>query len=308
MNIEECGYRLFSVEEAEIYDKYASRMNGNIGATMQLANLIAWSHYTTVYYKEIYGFLNIIVDEYETKALCGCMPMGDYTDKDNLAKAIEDEIGAMEAQGCKTYLYPVKEWMLPYLDELEAFTFEYTNSINDADYLYKLSDIDEDNRKSKKRYYYNFFISNFEPNIREYTAKDYQYCMQLIDESFCSRNECEDCFLGCQKVAFKMLSEANLKTAHFLLIESKKYHKLLGYVVFIESEKEILYIAKKSIREARGFSEYVNRMLVDLYGADEGRYMNYEDDMGVSGIRMHKEQLSPHMLSMNMSALVTRRN
>jgi hypothetical protein len=175
-----------------------------------------------------------------------------------------------------------------------------TECLEDNDeYAYKIQDLLEISgtvnfykRKRLKKCFNNPHLS-----IRPITNGTIHICAEIENE-WCKQKDCPYCesFAGCEKKAMEIMADIfdeNIYTGIFLYYDETP----VGYVICekINETLSFLYFGKATMHD---YFIYLIYMIFKDYLSDV-KYMNMNQDMGHTGLRLFKRHLSAHELWRN---------
>lgn|GEM_PF-3999680 len=293
------GFEQFSKATVAVYKKYLNKMNGPTGSYMRVANILCWSFYSVPYYIEKDGFFIIINDDAYYGGFTAYAPVGDYEYAEGLYDAITFIQRMLEALGEEFELLQCKEWMHPYFDNIKDKQFEWSFDEGESDYLYALQELN--NSMSRRKIYYERkireFTETYKPEYSEYQPEDYGQCLNIIESMFCESRGCEECIFGCMKQAFDVaIDAAEVMEGHIITFKSD--NQIIAFIIMCYDGEDLLYFDRKATHNYQGLTEYLTLFVVENF-SEKYDIMNYEEDMGSEGLRVHKRAMGPHVLSHN---------
>jgi len=312
------GFSRFGEDMVQTYNCCLKRMPAQVSSWLYAANHLAWDSFQTPMYQMIEGyFCVVLLSGAEDEPLIWLPPVGSYGADGRLGTVLDrlGDIGlGMEE---KMRFYAVSEWMLPFYEKLH-FKKEISFMEGDSDYIYRMEDIEKKISHKKQRYYAKRFRRDWEPTIEPFRCEDMEECIRLIRQVWCSSHRCEECKFGCAKEAFRRMADLRGQIPmEILLIWSSRgaedgamprdgsgKRKAIAYVIFLEEERELVYFARKVGKKQQGFTEYMGEFLWEHW-KDRYERMNYEEDMGLEGLRTHKRIFAPYSLRKSYSILIS---
>ena len=163
-----------------------------------------------------------------------------------------------------------------------------------SDYVYSIAEyIDlEGGKNSKKRRHMNHVEKNV-PGCRFEVIDNFEEKKPVIMDimnSWCENHECSECVYGCEKKIIEHLLDTNTSK------------QLYGGLLYIEDEPEMFAIGeiiqdtyylyfKKSKNSIDGTFFYFEYYL--LKEISDVTYVNFEEDMGLAGLRTYKSRRHP---------------
>lgn len=216
-----------------------------------------------------------------------------------LAPVVAELYDAFQRAGLPLYLGYVSEDELPlYIQVALEIHRELVvhSTFDDSDYIYDTEGFLSltGGRNKGKRGALNALLREH-PDIHmvlhDGAAHDLRpVCMELFDR-WCAGHDCESCFYGCEKKAFRRFWE---------IFDPSRHCAGVGYaggrpVSFAVSEEispemDCYYFQKNAIR-ARGLTYWLNREMA--LERTHIRYINLGEDMGLPGLRTDKAGLHP---------------
>lgn len=162
-----------------------------------------------------------------------------------------------------------------------------------SDYIYETEEFIsmKGNRNKGKRGDYNYLLRCM-PNIRcEYCTPDKYEELFEIFNIWCGQHDCEKCYYGCEKWAFRRFME---------IYDSKRHTIAIAYggrkpISFAVSEKinphMVCYYFQKNAVRQRGLTYWLNREMALRH--TDVPYINLGEDMGIEGLKTDKTNLHP---------------
>jgi hypothetical protein len=212
-----------------------------------------------------------------------------------IARAFETAVRFCDEWGIAAeFEYVDENALLLYQDEAKRLGRKTQNSYSDifSDYLYEAQDyISLSGGKNKNRRGGMNFLSSHFPNLRmvKYTEDLYPVCMSIFDQ-WCAAHDCEKCFYGCEKQAFMRFAQNydSEKQNIYLAYDADRPLAFSAYEK-INADTSCCYFHKNAER-IRGLTYWLSRCAVI---AEDCRFLNLGEDMGLAGMIADKEGLHP---------------
>ena len=294
--VEQNDFLRFTENDIPEYMKYYFLMKDKVSSWLQPVNILIWDNFCVPYYKIVDGFFCIVCveeDEEKNGVVLTLTPVGDY-ENNNCENAYLCLTDLFKQFNIKLHMLAVPEWLVPILENSSSFQGEYILREEKSDYVYTMDNLRATMDVSKNRYYAKRFVKDQNPEVILYNPDMLEECLGFLDTVWCENSSCDQCVVGCMKDSFRRAMEMrealNLKT-YIIYSEGQ----IVAYVGFIPFEDELIYIARKARRDLKGFTEFSIEMLLEKWG-DTHKYMNYEEDMGIEGLRKHKRMLAAYEL------------
>lgn len=294
------GFTRFTADQIGCYEKYLHSMNGPTGSYMRVANILCWGFYSIPYIREYRGFALIVNDDAYYRRFSVLMPVGDYENTEGLASCLRYVQELMAKLETECVFLQAKEWMRPYLERVKGLSFSWEYKEAESDYIYPLAKMKESMDRRHVHYGEKIwrFQMEFDPVLSLYRPEQYQACLEIIRKQHCNLEGCKGCVFGCMEEWFALLTD-HLEDLHAEIHVISSQGKVIAFITMVRDE-DLLYFDRKATHDLPGLTEYLNRFIVDTW-YPEFEIMNFEEDMGVPGLRRHKKALGPHELSHNYS-------
>lgn len=302
--LKEHGFKRFDADSVTLYEEYRKKMKGPTGVYTRTSVLLCWEFYTIPYYTVRDGFFIIVNDDGFYGKFTAYAPAGDYEDTEGLYKAVSFLADIFAELDEQFSIMQVKEWMKPYLDRMPNIEFEYSYDESESEYLYNLEELRGSIERRSVHYNHRVgeFIERYDPEVQNYKDEDYEELMEMVEEKYCSRGNCDDCVFGCMKMFYECLIKyTDIIRGRILTIRS--HGKMIAFHAFVDDE-DLLYIAAQTLSGLFGHTEYLNKYMVDEF-SEKYETVNFEEDMGIESIRLHKRVVGPYTLSHNYHASLT---
>lgn len=298
--LEKAGFKLFSEMSYEDYEPYEKK--------------IECSDLTYV----IMDCYNVY--PYYVKKICDCLVIAAYVDEEadfnatsprenkvdwiytviipleehKLLMAFEETVKLYRHWNIPMKLGTISEKYKDLLEESELLSGKFHYKEQRSDYLYLIEDYIDINggKNAKKRRDLNKIMTEY-PDARVEFITDWgkakPVIMNIMDE-WCRGYDCEKCAYGCER-----------KVIDYLL-DSKLTGNLCGAIMYLGEEPEMFAIAqviedtcflffKKSVNRIHGaFYYFEYEFLKNLDGV---RYVNFQEDLGLPGLREYKRRRHP---------------
>lgn len=295
---EQYGFRHFTVEDRELLDCHLAKMPGILSSYTCFANLILWDDWTRVFCREWGEYLCLLLEEGPSDQWQVMPPLGPYdaahqgeltTLFQNLERMFHEN--SLDFSCCE-----IKDWMFPFLEQT-GLSWDFYYGRENSDYLYRTEDFQAALNHSKVQYNIRHLFRRHRVEFRELRNVDMPLWEQVLEETFCRSHPCAECTEGCQKrvLRYGIQNHDLLGLKGFLVFVDERP---LGYVSVSRERDVLIFQALKQQRGVRGLLEWMHEQALSRYG--EGAcWINYTEDMGREGLRRHKQNLAPHVLSHN---------
>jgi hypothetical protein len=201
---------------------------------------------------------------------------------------------AMEAGLPFLQLYAIDEQFLGEYESVRGYEIKTEYSDDHSEYVYPVKELLEVSGSVNfyKRKRLNKCFNNPDISIVHLTEKNIGVCLE-VQNQWCAPKDCGVCasFAGCEKTALEIMTDTFDGRIHQgLLLYSGKTPT--GYVICEKKNAKLayLYFGKSIIQD---YFVYLIYMIVKMYYTDV-EYLNINEDMGSSGLRMFKSHLSVH--------------
>ena len=290
------GFIRLKPEAAGLFYQHYEQLDGDLAAFTSFVSMVAWSHSDIVFYRTVRDFLVCVAWEYTGQRFVLLPFFGKYSQAEINAvfKEAEEVFKELKAPLVMT---DIREWMIPWYQKIPGVKWELVNDRDYSDYMYRKEDFLAAADTQKNRYNYRYFIRKFEPETVELTAESEGECLSLLEETWCEVHTCDECDCGCQKQTISnVLSSLDQTGAKGILVSVKG--QPVGYSI-VEARRGVGIFHFMKIRKGyRGINEYIHRECCERYFRDCDM-INYTEDMGEEGLRLHKSRLAPYTLAPN---------
>ena len=175
---------------------------------------------------------------------------------------------------------------LPYPHEISA-------PLYDADYIYEFAKLKDfsGSKNAKRRNQYKRFLTNHTISLEPVCADNTAECIQIIS-AWCRLRHCSECGYRCpKKIALRILDAMDsLQAFGYLLRANDTAHTFILLAPMSPDTLDALTMC--SVNREVGAEEALYALVADAI-APSYRYMNLEDDMGIEGLRWHKQAMHP---------------
>lgn len=295
---EQYGFRHFTMEDQALLERHLADMPGILSSYTCFSNLILWDDWTQVFCREWGGYLCLLLEEGPSDQWQVMPPLGPYNaaHQGALTALFQDLEKMFHENNLEFSCCEIKDWMFPYLEQT-GLSWEFYYGRENSDYLYKAEDFETALNHSKIQYNIRHLFRRHQVEYREVRKADLPLWERILEETFCGCYSCAGCTEGCQKVVLRRAIQNHdlLGIQGFLAFVDDRP---VGYVGVTREKDVLLFQALKQQRGIRGLLEWMHEQAFSLYGADV-QWINYTEDMGREGLRRHKQNLAPHVLSHN---------
>lgn len=190
----------------------------------------------------------------------------------------------------------VEEEELPYYIKEKEYQINFRYNPDYSDYVYDMEAymMQKGGCNRHKRQDLNHLKRNFQDLLyREYEPA-LKRDVLLVMERWCSRNSCDRCFFGCERIVLKRLLDHFCQGHyHCGLIYIK--NRPVAFALFEQINRaEAACLIQKNSEPIRGLTYYLSYILCQAL--DQTRYLNLGEDMGMKGIREDKSGYHPDFL------------
>ncbi len=283
-------------QELELAHKAAFNRHLHAGppciSEMTFSNLFMWRHHYQPRWREEQGCLLVMVSP-EGGPAFGLPPAGEG----DLLAAAEALCRDLAGQGHEPVLRRVGQRLALALAEEERFGMELDRA--NSDYVYLAKDLAElpGRRFHRKKNHFNKFVKSYE---FEYQPLEAELIARVLDmqEHWCQLRECAE--------------SAELASEDRAVVQALTHYEHLDYsggVILIDNQVQAFSLGEplnpetavvhieKANPDFDGIYAAINKLFVQNAWAHM-KYINREQDLGLSGLRQAKESYQPnHMIN-----------
>lgn len=292
------GFQPISLVDGPLFGQHVSQMSGLLSSYTCFSSMLMWEERYQVFRKQEGGYLLLLLKGGAGELWEAIPPLGPY-DQEHLPELTRIWKGLdkmFRCQGQELLCTEIMDWMIPWLDRM-GFEHELEYDRDSSDYIYKAEEFQSIFQEQKTRYNIRYFLKRQDAEFWELNGEDFPLYESILKKTFCECHECEECESGCQIKALRCMVHHHGKLGvkgGLVLLDGKP----VGYVGVERINDILLYQAFKQQRGIRGLSEWMRKTALERWG--EGiRFVNYTEDMGLPGLRSHKQNLCAYRLSHN---------
>lgn len=288
------GFKKLTIETKEEYNKYLYETDGFIPSSYYFCEALVWDFAFTKYYRVVEGYFCILVHIKALDKLAFIPPTGKYN-KESFQRVVKLLYCEMKKRNEALIFYEVTELMKKRINQISDLKKDIFYSRPSSEYLYKREEFLNTFQKQSVRYAYNHFIRNHEIKVHTIN-EDNVYNIYHITKFYCENKNCKDCRMGCEVTVteniIKHYKELDLKG--FLL---EVDGEMAAFAIYEKLNHDICFHFKKHKLGIRGINEYIHKLMLDYYDNDnEIEWINYTDDMNITGLRKYKSSLCNYIL------------
>lgn len=303
-DIQSFGFKKVGIEDKRVIEKYLSRTTGILSSYSSFASIICWDFLLNAYSAVFNDLLCILTYDTITGIWTISPPYGRY-DNDNLdnIKGFFSTVGRLfSSAGEPLIINDVKGWMLDYYKKIDCFDFRPSFSVDLSDYIYFKGDFDKHVTAKNGKYLLKSFTQKYDYKIEDINENTVKPCMELFERLWAERKHSD--YAGYSYIKnsteslFKHYKELGLLGVVVIIDGS-----VVGYLCFTKEGNELLIHLKMNDYCYSGITEFMFFKALELYGQN-CEYINYEEDMGIEGLRKHKARITKHSLFHNYTVFV----
>lgn len=289
------GFCKLQCTDRSLYETYLKKTDGDIPSSLYFAELMAWDFYNTNYYKEMEGYLCVLVDYRKNGKLLFLPPLGTYS-KETFTRVVMRLWEYANSYSRPLIFLDASEQMKEHLLEVSGYHLEVYDRQAYRDYYYSYQDFTSRFEKPSVRYAYRYFLRKNQPVLHQINNQNIEECYKITKDYYCNIHNCDNCTYGCEleviKEVIKNYEHLGLKG---ILVEQEG--QMLGYCMAQVYRNNLVIHFKKSKRSVRGLNEYLHYHIMEQFSDIGGvQWVNYTDDMGIPGLRQYKSSLAPYLL------------
>jgi len=175
----------------------------------------------------------------------------------------------------------------------------------EMDYIYAFASLMDfsGGKNANRRRKYNHFISRSQAALERIHAGNIADCAAVLDE-WCAKRSCGECGHRCPRnMGKRALAELDrLHAMGFLMRVNGEAQALILLGYMSPDMLDVLTIC--SVSREMGMEEALYAMVADAV-PPAYTWMNLEEDMGLEGLRSHKQALHPHRMGPKYSILLS---
>lgn len=282
------GFRPFSEVSYEEYLPYQERITC---CNLTYVTLFAYNPFYPYFIKITENGLLLSGEGIDTNFEAYCVIISLQDEK--LIPLYEEAVSLFQRLSLSICLIAMDEKYAKML-ESHPLTESIHYSEDDSDYVYDIAEFLnlEGGKNAKKRRDINKTTTTYD-NIQIRTIRDFkaekETILQIIDK-WCDDYDCEKCMYGCEKVMIENILNSDL------------VKRLYGAIMYIDDKPEMfaisqiigdtcyLYFKKSTDRLAGTFYYFEYHFLQPVKNL---KYVNFEEDMGLPGLREYKRRRHP---------------
>ena len=261
---------------------------GNIdNSTYNFTNMFMWTGNGAITYCEVSGCL-VLFFQFAKQPPSASYPIGPG-DKN---QAICEVCDYLKGQGVRPAFRNLSEWMKDELEQLFPEKFEFIYDRDNSDYVYETEKLITLSGKKlhAKRNHWNFFKNTYDFSYRRLTDDDMPECRRLFDRWIKDKQE--------------LAGVENSRRATYAVIDNFSSLGVTGGGIWIGgelvaasfaepvSDNTVLAHLEFGDQSVRGVFNAINQQFCEHEWAAY-RYINREEDMGLSGLRKAKLAYRP---------------
>ena len=291
-----CDFREITLGDQDLITPILRRMRP-ISSEFTFPYLYAWRRDYNFRFGIFGDHLCLVSNSREAFPFAFCpIPLGGQHDSEGFKKAIEAIESHFREQHYDLAFARVEESRLPLLTGHYQSRVEVSPLPETSDYVYNTSDLAQlaGRKYSKKRNHISQFMRKHENH--EYVSvgpENISECLRVFEE-WCEKNE-SDCRHpdNCERLACKEL------------LDNWDRFELKGGLVRVDGKAEAFTVGEKLnddmafVRDEKGNLDihgvytFINREFCSREWADNTKYINREEDMGIEGLRKSKKSYLP---------------
>lgn len=294
------GYQPFSAYDKPLFDFYLNQLGKEVASYYSFIELIAWGELTKVYYRVIGDYLCLLLEEHPYDKWQVSIPFGSYEETHfeqwrAVMLTLEQDF---QQNNLPFSCYGVKEWMLPWVERLQQERqWNCIHYREMSDYFYTVEDFRASLDKADARYRLRRLLKGGILEARPIAVEDRPLWQGVLQRTFCQHHDCAGCDQGCLKqvLDYLLFYPSELGARGFLVLYNGEP---VGYAVVGDCLRGIIFLSLKYDYKIKGLEEWIRREVITRY-CQGVEWVNYTEDMGLEGLRRHKQRLATYRLSHN---------
>lgn len=281
MNVIE--FKNIDFNSKKIIDKYLKNNKTDI-SEYTFTNLIAWGDKTNIKYSEYNGGLLLLATQKVTKYF---LPPIGYTNNEEIFDFLLD-------YGIKNKITnQIKLVPQSMIDKIDPDKYQIIEDPDNSDYIYLAEDLGnlKGRKYSNKRNFVKKFMENYDYQYVDYDVSMKKQCIELAERWFEKKNtdkyRCDEC-----KAIGKFLDNYdNFNTlGKVFLIDGQVVAFTFGEEL---ADDTFVIHFEKAETEFTGIYQAINKFFSSDILAQNYKYINREQDLGIDGIRKAKRSYLP---------------
>lgn len=277
-------FNSISFEDKEVFDKYVKNMENS---SYNFTNMFMWSGNGNVTYSVTNDCL-VLRYKFGKFPVAVSYPVG----PGDKQKAIHEIYKYFESTNQQMKFKAITPDMVDELEDMFPGKFKFKFDRDNSDYVYLVKELIElkGRRFHSKKNHLNQFISNYNYSYEPYTPELADECKRAFSSWMNEKSDPDGLLLA--------------KTATFKLIDNFEKLPVRGCVVRVDSKIAACSIGEQitpdmvlihiefANPEYKGIFNFINQQFLKNEWS-QLKYVNREEDMGLSGLRRAKESYRP---------------
>ena len=273
-----------TLNDKDVFSRYFLNIDNS---TYNFTNMFMWEGNGAITYAEVCGCM-VLFFQFRKNPPMVSYPIGSGDKKEAIKQICE----YLKGEGARPLFRNLSEWMKEELEELCPGKFEFIYDRDNSDYVYETEKLITLSGKKlhQKRNHLNYFKNNYNFEYVKLTENDMPECKKLF-ERWTEEKQDDD-------------SGDNARGATYKVIDNFSALGVVGGGIKINGQLEAASFAEPVTNDTvlahlefgnssiRGVFNAINQQFCE-HEWSEYKYINREEDMGLSGLRQSKLAYRP---------------